>query len=365
MPSQQEQMPGINPVQENPSPRLAAAEESRQRIAEAQSIPPTPVVINGKERLMPGHNIDVEAERYALAANTILPESGTPITAQEIRSTLTNNPGSKEMLDRYLDRFNELEQKDSHPMMSHDEMAEVMSARTKPEEAQEKLDEINQESRELLPENSMEVGSAAFARTRFNASVYKLKLLDESLKKDRTEEGDAEVDAVLAESKLWERVANGETIPFNDSLTLVKSSQLLRDQKPDEPKPANEAESSNEDIADQIPDNWDERDKYAEVEFDSYDSTKVELYKAYILKELKAWGGKLTDPNTRYPDSVAGILGNGESAPKRFLAQLMKRNGVDLKTYNEMGGYKFSQVCKDHLGFDVHEAMPEYNEKFR
>lgn len=361
------------------NPYMDAVKASEQRLAEAHT--ETLADESGAARLQ-SSDVDIEAERYAAAVNhgraEGWQEGSSPdiMTAEEIRTMLNRSPDVRERLDGMKDRYDASldsagkREASDDSVLSAEAMREIMHM---PEEqARDELDDINHQSVGLLdsnPSNNTGVGDIEFAKLRFKASVYAMRLEDLHQGKPGAdhEQHDRNLDAILEESKLWERVANGETVSFQESQAVRQHALDLREAYDKQPtdEPAEPEKPQGAEFLDQIPEDEKERRQFSEREFAKYDPAKMELYKAFITKEIRDWAAVVPE-GAKYPDTIATLLGGGDSAAMTYFSYAILDRDRNIKsiTAKDIVSLNFSKACKDYLGLDVFEAMPDYAEKF-
>lgn len=356
------------------NPYLDAVQASEQRIAEARTEIRTDISGVTREH---SDEVDLEAERYAAAVNHGRAkgweegQSGAPMTAEEVREMLSRSPQLRERLDDMKARYEASRQNsEEEPVLSAEAMREIMHLPE--EEARGQLDGINRRSVELLesnPANNTGVGDKEFAQLRFKASVYAMRL--EDLQQDKPgadfDQHDKNLDAILEESKLWERIAQGEDITFQESQAVRQHALDLRQAYSEQPANSSETEedSLKAELLNQIPEDPEERQEFSEREFRQFDPAKKELYKAYLTKEIRAWARKVPE-GARYPDTIRTFLGMSDNAGLLYLGYSIISQNPNVKSLSakEMAGVSFSKICKEYLSFDVYEDMPDYAEKF-
>lgn len=125
-----------------------------------------------------------------------------------------------------------------------------------------------------------------------------------------------------------------------------------------------EADDSYKALLDQVPDDYEERDRYADREFSGYDPAKVDLFKAYLEKQLR---GMATVPAAgeavRYSDSVGAVLGD-MSNEFRFLHEYINRQASQPMDESILLNLRLSDVVKHYLKLDVAKIAPGYSERF-
>jgi hypothetical protein len=109
---------------------------------------------------------------------------------------------------------------------------------------------------------------------------------------------------------------------------------------------------------------------YEREHFKEYDAGKIDQLKAYVdatLTMLESNHATLADPeNTRYPDTVAGVMGNGGEAVM-FLGRTINEARPPGEKYDDVSEIlrlPFSEVAKQYLGMDVETSHPEYFQIF-
>lgn len=115
-------------------------------------------------------------------------------------------------------------------------------------------------------------------------------------------------------------------------------------------------------ILDLIPDKKRERVRFARANFQGkYSEDKIPLLAAFLQKELSGVAAQVPE-GSRYPDTVAAVVGNGGDTWHLLHAVVSDKLGRELEP-NEFSRLPFSEVATS-LGVDVKELVPDYTERF-
>ena len=356
---------------------LNAIAESKKRIAEAEytefAVPNT----EGELVVQEQSNVDVAAERYAQAANYRRARDGAtgePATAEEFRKALDRgDPKFREMTNRWLADYEaaEAEGAESQPSAELFTSADRLRIMRMPEaEARDTLHQINHDSVALLdprytPSAQEMSKNTEFATLRSNAIEIELRLLDLAINQPDAahDKIHATIDRAFAEDKIFRKIAAGEQVHYDDaSIVLRHAIELQHSYREGEQESMQSAEQNPMDV---VPDDPDERRRFRDEQFGGeYDPANMELFKAFVVKELHFHANKLGE-NQRYPDTIAIILGRDMNPAVKYLGVtiLRKHPGQKLTT-GDMAEINMSAACKNYLDLDVYENMPNYAEKF-
>ncbi len=112
-----------------------------------------------------------------------------------------------------------------------------------------------------------------------------------------------------------------------------------------------------------VPDDSRERVRFAKENFvGKFDLKKTPLLTAFLTKELVGVASRVPE-GSRYPDTVAAVVGNGGDTWNYLRAVLGTKQGKMLEP-NDFSRLPFSEVAKS-LGMDVRKLVPDYEQRFR
>jgi hypothetical protein len=111
-----------------------------------------------------------------------------------------------------------------------------------------------------------------------------------------------------------------------------------------------------------VPDESRERIRFAKENFTGkFDLEKTPLLAAFLTKELAGVASRVPE-GSRYPDTVAAIVGNGGDTWHYLRAVLASQTGMNLQP-NDFSRLPFSEVAKS-IGIDVKKVVPDYEQRF-
>lgn len=358
-------------------PMQAAIDNGWQQLAKAdeQLANPKRFDING----LPVTEVDVDAERAALALNMSRQENGVTsvVTVEQARSALERaNPDTLRMIGGHIDTYVDgpAAKEPSISMMTPDKIREV-TMRGSAEEVEQGLAATQAQAIAALeanPSSNTGIGNQDFAKTQFNATIFELRKQELEAQKPGADQERIGVkrEKLMDEMDLWEKAATGKSIPFAETLPIQKRALEIRKQARETQNPESQiqektVEEKALELVDQIPKDEKEARKFAEEQFTGLDPSKVDLFRAYIITQIRAWAENVPK-GARYPDTVATIMGSSIDGAKRYLgAQIIKRDGKSELDIRDLTPMQFSKLAKDYLDMDVSKVYPEYNEKFR
>ncbi|MCA9323524.1 hypothetical protein KC992_00290 [Candidatus Saccharibacteria bacterium] len=111
-----------------------------------------------------------------------------------------------------------------------------------------------------------------------------------------------------------------------------------------------------------VPDDRRERILFAKENFTGrFDSEKTPLLAAFLTKELAGIASRVPE-GSRYPDTVAAVVGNGGDTWHYLRAVLTAKTGKNLQP-NDFSRLPFSEVART-IGIDVKKVVPDYEQRF-
>lgn len=116
----------------------------------------------------------------------------------------------------------------------------------------------------------------------------------------------------------------------------------------------------------EVPDDYQDRDEFSTREFGRYDKDKIDLFKAYLEKQIRDVGTievKTKKGAVPLPDSSGIFVENGTAA--NFLRLMIDDVAGELLDYHEIDEQRFSELMKKYLDIDVTKIAPDYYEKFK
>lgn len=267
------------------------------------------------------------------------------------------------------------------------------------------IDEANRRSLDTLesdPNGNTGVGNVNFARCQLYATLYATRIRDLELKKGR-EFDPSSLGDLIEEGNMWQKMAEGGELTAKE-VDFVRGRALsirkefagaeeetadIEEAKPDkiysdkeieagrrrvartrrlpterhDTRDPNDKDSEEKELLDRVPDDSLERSKFANSHFSDFNPDNMKLFKAYLKKEIQGWANRVPE-NARYPDSLAGILGNGNTGSPHFVqvaVSLRRGRAVEL---DEIRSIRFSDLASEYLDLDVEEIVPDYFKKF-
>lgn len=264
------------------------------------------------------------------------------------------------------------------------------------EEADAATRQINARAREVLREHGPGRGFAWTQEraARMTARAAELSAIRES--------GDPEMRAahvkVAAEAKeeagMWRSFAEGQDISgrmlFEASGNPIAATELIRGRVDSYRQEIREQAlaSRQADIADarakieaaggdsgagealpeiKIPEDVRERNKFVEENFSQFSPDRIPQFEAYIRSRVEMLR-QAHQEGAKYPDTVSGLLGLGQTTPN-FMRDLVNyRNAQESRPLVRGDGrdmkQPFSELVKEYLGVDLKAEYPDYDKVF-
>lgn len=113
--------------------------------------------------------------------------------------------------------------------------------------------------------------------------------------------------------------------------------------------------------------------EYERDHFEKFDPGEIPSMRAFVsasIDRLDELHASANNPNIRYPDSVAQVMGSSLSEANVFLANLVNyknsfSGGQRVENADQILGMPFSDFARDYLDMDVEATNPNYFKVFR